>query len=106
MTIVLWMVPIGVAAVVFTYVAVCAGMQAQDRNGWSVAPDGLRIAGSTVLLLGALAAVWVGVGDHQARAVVSGDAPFDWSTAALAGGLAGLVGAGLLVADLRLRRGT
>jgi hypothetical protein len=104
MTMMLWMVPIGVAALVFAYVAVCAGPQAPNHDGWSIAPDGLRIAGSSLLLLGALAAVWTGVGDHQARAVLSGAAPFDWSAATAVGGVAALVGASLLLVDRRRRR--
>jgi hypothetical protein len=105
----LWAVPLGVAALVVAVVAMSTRPEGGSENGatddgWSFAPDGLRIAGSIVLLLGALAAVWVGIGDHQPRLVLSGTIPFDWATAAAVGVLSGLVGAGLFAVDRRSRR--
>jgi hypothetical protein len=105
MTMAMWLVPFGLAVFVLAYVAVCAGPPASSaRDGWGLAPDTLRIAGWTVLLLGALAAVWVGIGDHQPRVVLSGTAPFDWAAATLVGTVTSLVGASLLLADRRRRR--
>lgn len=105
----LWAVPLGVAALVVAVVALSARPEGgpEDRSaddGWSLAPDGLRIVGSIVLLLGALAAVWVGIGDHQPRLVLSGRVRFDWAAATAVGVLAGLVAAGLFAVDRRRRR--
>lgn len=104
MTMVLMIAPIGLAALVLGYVRWTGPGVRSGDDGWSLAPDGLRIVGSIVLLLGILVATWVGIGDHQPRLVLSGRVPFDWAAAAAVGVLSGLVGAGLLAADRRSRR--
>lgn len=102
----IWLVPLALAVLVFGLVAlVSIDSGSEPSTGrWSVAPDGLRISGMCALALGGLAAVWIGVGDHQPRSVLSGSAPFDWSAACAVGGAAALVGGALLLADWSRRR--
>lgn len=102
----IWLVPLALSAVVFGLVGLASlGGGAMSSMRRPLAPDGLRIAGTCALALGGLAAVWIGVGDHQPRSVLSGSAPFDWSAACAVGGAAGLIGGGLLLADrVRHRR--
>lgn len=104
MTMVLMLAPVGVAALVLGYVRWAGPGPRSTDGGWTLAPDGLRVVGSMVLLLGAMGVVWVGIGDHQPRLVLTGRVPFDWAAAAAVGVLSGLVGAALLAADRRSRR--
>ena len=106
MTLAIWVVPLALAALVLAVVALAsigAGSES-STHGWSFAPDGLRVSGVAVLALGGLAAVWIGVGDHQLRSVLSGRAPFDWTGACAIGVASGLIGGSLLLADRSLRR--
>lgn len=102
----IWLVPLALAVLVVGLVALVStdsGSEPSTRR-WSVAPDGRRLGGMCVLALGGLAAVWIGVGDHQPRSVLSGSAPFDWSAAFAVGGAAALVGGVLLLSDWSRRR--
>lgn len=106
MTLVIWVVPLALAALVLAVVALASigAGSASSTIGWSFAPDGLRVAGVVVLALGGLAAAWIGVGDHQLRSVLSGRAPFDWPGASAIGLASTLLGGSLLLADRSLRR--
>lgn len=106
MVLAIWVVPLVLAALVLAVVALAsfgAGSES-STNGWSFAPDGLRVSGVAILALGGLAAVWIGVGNHQLRSVLSGRAPFDWADACAVGVASALIGGGLLLADWSLRR--
>ena len=102
----IWLVPVALAVLVFGLVALVSIDSGSEpsTDRWSVAPDGLRLGGMSVVALGFLAAVWIGVGDHQPRSVLSGSAPFDWSAALAVGGAGALVGGALLLSDWSGRR--
>lgn len=106
MTLAMWLVPLALSALVIAIAALASidGGSGSSANGWSLAPDGLRIAGVTVMALGGLAAVWIGVGDHQLRSVLAGRAPFDWPVAAAIGIGSALIGGSLVLADRSSRR--
>ena len=106
MTLAIWIVPLALAILVIVFLAVASigGRSESSESGWSLAPDGIRIVGVTVLALGGLAAVWIGVGDHQLRSILAGRAPFDWFAACTIGVASVLLGGGLLLADQYFRR--
>ena len=102
----IWLVPLALSALVFAVVGLASldGGSESSTPHWTLAPDGLRIAGACSLALGSLAAVWIGVGDQQPRSVLSGSAPFDWSAACAIGGTSALIGGSLLLADWSRRQ--
>ncbi len=102
----IWLVPLALSALVLALVGLASldGGSESLARGWSLAPDGLRIAGTCALALGGLAAVVIGVGDHQPRSVLSGSAPFDWAAACAVGGTSALIGGSLLLVDWSRRR--
>ena len=102
----IWLVPLALSALVFAVVGLASldGGSESSTPHWTLAPDGLRIAGACSLALGSLAAVWIGVGDQQPRSVLSGSAPFAWSAACAIGGTSALIGGSLLLADWSRRR--
>lgn len=102
----IWLVPLALSALVFAVVGLASleGGSESSTPHWTLAPDGLRIAGTCAFALGGLAALWIGVGDQQPRSVLSGSAPFDWSAACAIGGTSALIGGSLLLADWSRRR--
>jgi hypothetical protein len=106
MTLAIWVVPLALSVLVIAIVSVASigGRSESSNNGWSLAPDGLRIVGVAVLAMGSLAAIWIGVGDHQLRSVLGGRAPFDWSAACTIGAVSALLGGSLLLTDWSRRR--
>jgi len=101
-----WLIPLALSALVFGLVGLASldGQSESPTRRRSLDPDGLRITGTCVLALGGLAAMWIGVGDHEPRSVLSGRAPFDWSAACAVGSASVLIGGGLLLAGWLGRR--
>ena len=57
----IWLVPLALSALVFAVVGLASldGGSESSTPHWTLAPDGLRIAGAWPLAVGSLAAVWI-----------------------------------------------